>query len=49
VLADRRCGFRAVTVHPIAGSDHRAVLAEVLLPRDQPLSSGSGASSARMP
>ena len=34
VLADRRCGFRGVTVHPIAGSDHRAVLAEVLLPRD---------------
>jgi len=33
VLADRRCGVRAVSVHTIAGSDHRAVVAELVLPR----------------
>jgi endonuclease/exonuclease/phosphatase (EEP) superfamily protein YafD len=33
VLADRRCGVRAVSVHTIPGSDHRAVLAELALPR----------------
>ncbi|HWM12442.1 MAG TPA: endonuclease/exonuclease/phosphatase family protein [Solirubrobacteraceae bacterium] len=33
VLADRRCGVRAFSVHPIPGTDHRAVVAEVVLPR----------------
>jgi endonuclease/exonuclease/phosphatase (EEP) superfamily protein YafD len=33
VLADERCGVRAVTVHSIPGTDHRAVLAELVLPR----------------
>ena len=32
VLADGRLGIRAVAVHPIAGSDHRAVYAELVLP-----------------
>jgi endonuclease/exonuclease/phosphatase (EEP) superfamily protein YafD len=32
VLADERCGVRAVSVHTIAGTDHRAVLAELELP-----------------
>ncbi|MEV7226555.1 endonuclease/exonuclease/phosphatase family protein [Polymorphospora sp. NPDC051019] len=32
VLVDRRIGVRAVAVHPVAGSDHRAVLAELALP-----------------
>jgi endonuclease/exonuclease/phosphatase (EEP) superfamily protein YafD len=33
VLADRRCGVRAVSVHTIPRSDHRAVLAELALPQ----------------
>jgi endonuclease/exonuclease/phosphatase (EEP) superfamily protein YafD len=33
VLADRRCGVRAVSVHAIPRSDHRAVLAELALPQ----------------
>jgi endonuclease/exonuclease/phosphatase (EEP) superfamily protein YafD len=33
VLADRRCGVRAFSVHAIPGTDHRAVLAELVLPR----------------
>jgi endonuclease/exonuclease/phosphatase (EEP) superfamily protein YafD len=33
VLADRRCGVREVSVHTIPGSDHRAVVAELVLPR----------------
>ena len=33
VLADERCGVRDVRVLPVAGSDHRAVLAELELPR----------------
>jgi endonuclease/exonuclease/phosphatase (EEP) superfamily protein YafD len=33
VLADRRCGVRAVDVVAVPGSDHRAVLAELVLPR----------------
>ena len=33
VLADARCGFREARVHPVPGSDHRAVLAELDLPR----------------
>ena len=33
VLADERCGFRAVSVHSLPRSDHRAVLAEIVLPR----------------
>jgi len=33
VLADRRCGVRAVGIHTIPGSDHRAVVAELVLPR----------------
>ncbi|MEV0727144.1 endonuclease/exonuclease/phosphatase family protein [Polymorphospora sp. NPDC050346] len=32
VLVDRRIGIRAVAVYPVAGSDHRAVLAELALP-----------------
>jgi endonuclease/exonuclease/phosphatase (EEP) superfamily protein YafD len=33
VLADARCGVRSFSVHPIAGTDHRAVFAELVLPR----------------
>jgi endonuclease/exonuclease/phosphatase (EEP) superfamily protein YafD len=33
VLADERCGVRDVRVIDVAGSDHRAVLAELVLPR----------------
>jgi endonuclease/exonuclease/phosphatase (EEP) superfamily protein YafD len=33
VIADARCGVRAVKVLPLPGSDHRAVLAELVLPR----------------
>ncbi|RKN49393.1 endonuclease/exonuclease/phosphatase family protein [Micromonospora endolithica] len=36
VLVDRRIAVRAVSVHPVRGSDHRAVLAEVTLPRVPP-------------
>ena len=32
VLADRRIGVAAVTVHDLPGSDHRAVAAELVLP-----------------
>ncbi|MEH0933553.1 endonuclease/exonuclease/phosphatase family protein [Micromonospora sp. CPCC 205543] len=32
VLVDRRIAVRAVAVHPVPGSDHRAVLAELRLP-----------------
>lgn len=32
VLVDRRIAVRAVTVHPLPGSDHRAVFAELRLP-----------------
>jgi hypothetical protein len=33
VLADERCGFRAVSVQTIPGTDHRAVYAELALPK----------------
>lgn len=33
VLADTRCGVRSFSAHTIAGTDHRAVLAELVLPR----------------
>jgi len=33
VLADKRAGVRAVSVHTIPGTDHRAVFAELVLPR----------------
>lgn len=33
VLADRRIGVRSTTVHRIANTDHRAVVAELVLPR----------------
>jgi endonuclease/exonuclease/phosphatase (EEP) superfamily protein YafD len=33
VLADRRCGVRAVSIHAIPRSDHRAVVAELALPQ----------------
>jgi endonuclease/exonuclease/phosphatase (EEP) superfamily protein YafD len=33
VLADKRIGVRAVSVHTIPGTDHRAVFADLLLPR----------------
>ncbi|MEZ0293199.1 MAG: endonuclease/exonuclease/phosphatase family protein [Solirubrobacteraceae bacterium] len=33
VLADRRCGVRGVEVHKLPGSDHRAVIAELQIPR----------------
>jgi endonuclease/exonuclease/phosphatase (EEP) superfamily protein YafD len=32
VLADRRVGVRAVSVHPLPSGDHRAVYAELVLP-----------------
>ncbi|MGK5443951.1 endonuclease/exonuclease/phosphatase family protein [Micromonospora sp. URMC 105] len=32
VLVDRRIAVRSVSVHPVPGSDHRAVLAELRLP-----------------
>jgi endonuclease/exonuclease/phosphatase (EEP) superfamily protein YafD len=34
VLVDHRIGVRAVSVHPMPGTDHRAVFAELQLPRD---------------
>jgi endonuclease/exonuclease/phosphatase (EEP) superfamily protein YafD len=33
VLADERCGVRAVTLHTVPGTDHRAVNAELVLPQ----------------
>jgi endonuclease/exonuclease/phosphatase family metal-dependent hydrolase len=33
VLVDARCGVRAFSVHTVPGTDHRAVLAELVLPR----------------
>src|SRR5829696_3469467 len=33
VLAERRCGVRGVEVHRLPGSDHRAVIAELQIPR----------------
>jgi endonuclease/exonuclease/phosphatase (EEP) superfamily protein YafD len=33
VLADERIGVREFSVHPIPGTDHRAVFAELVLPR----------------
>jgi endonuclease/exonuclease/phosphatase (EEP) superfamily protein YafD len=33
VLADERCGVRAVSVYTIPGTDHRALFAELVLPR----------------
>jgi endonuclease/exonuclease/phosphatase (EEP) superfamily protein YafD len=33
VLADRRCGVRAVELHRLPGSDHRAVIADLQIPR----------------
>jgi hypothetical protein len=33
VLADERCGVRDLEVIDLPGSDHRAVLAELVLPR----------------
>jgi endonuclease/exonuclease/phosphatase family metal-dependent hydrolase len=33
VLADERCGFRDLQTFDVAGSDHRAVLVELVLPR----------------
>ena len=33
VLADSRAGVKAFSVHAITGTDHRAVLAELVLPR----------------
>jgi endonuclease/exonuclease/phosphatase (EEP) superfamily protein YafD len=33
VLVDERCGVRAVSVHTIPGTDHRAVIAELALPK----------------
>jgi endonuclease/exonuclease/phosphatase (EEP) superfamily protein YafD len=33
VLADKRVGVRAVSVHPVPGTDHRALFAELVLPR----------------
>jgi endonuclease/exonuclease/phosphatase (EEP) superfamily protein YafD len=32
VLVERSIGVRALSIHPIAGSDHRAVVAELVLP-----------------
>jgi endonuclease/exonuclease/phosphatase (EEP) superfamily protein YafD len=36
VLLDPRCAVLAVEVHPLPGSDHRAVYAEFRLPADRP-------------
>ncbi|WP_433531891.1 endonuclease/exonuclease/phosphatase family protein [Micromonospora sp. CA-263727] len=36
VLVDRRIAVRAVAVHPLPGSDHRMVLAELRLPPAEP-------------
>ena len=33
VLADRRCGIKRLTTHEIEGTDHRAVVADLVLPR----------------
>jgi len=33
VLADKRVGVRAVSVHSVPGTDHRALFAELVLPR----------------
>ena len=35
VLADERLGVRAVSIHTIPGTDHRAVLAELELPANR--------------
>ena len=35
VLADERLGVRAISIHTIAGTDHRAVLAELELPANR--------------
>jgi endonuclease/exonuclease/phosphatase (EEP) superfamily protein YafD len=32
VLVDERCGIRAVALHEISGSDHRTLIADVILP-----------------
>ncbi|RBQ11678.1 endonuclease/exonuclease/phosphatase family protein [Spongiactinospora rosea] len=32
ILADRRAGVRAVSIHTLPGTDHRAVFAELMLP-----------------
>jgi endonuclease/exonuclease/phosphatase family metal-dependent hydrolase len=34
VLVDERIGVRALSVHPIDATDHRAVFAELVLPRE---------------
>jgi endonuclease/exonuclease/phosphatase family metal-dependent hydrolase len=36
VLADRRIRIRAAAVHPVPGSDHRAVCADLLIPAGPP-------------
>ena len=40
VLIDRRCAVVATSAHPLAGSDHRALFAELRLPA--PLAGGTG-------
>jgi endonuclease/exonuclease/phosphatase (EEP) superfamily protein YafD len=42
VLADERCGVAAFSVHPIPGTDHRAVVAELVLPRDESPAASAG-------
>ena len=46
VLVDERASVRGVTVHRVPRTDHRAVLAELVLPAAQ---ASGGASSARIP
>jgi len=33
VLVDRRIGVRDMSVHRIPGSDHRAIVAELIVPK----------------
>jgi endonuclease/exonuclease/phosphatase (EEP) superfamily protein YafD len=40
VLAERSIGVRRLSIHAISGSDHRAVIAELVLPGSGALSSG---------
>jgi endonuclease/exonuclease/phosphatase (EEP) superfamily protein YafD len=40
VLADRRIRVRAVAIHPLPNSDHRALYAELILPSAKPATGG---------
>ncbi len=47
VLVDSRCAVQACSVHPLPGSDHRAVYAEFGLPRVRPAVVPGNGNSAR--